>query len=1082
MRNIAYFVLACLTLAVCLGHGSVARAAPQYYALSGKPLTFYPDASGGIAASGLTIGDPVYYVVMIDFDQLGTLTYRDGGTVYTLPDSPELDTFYADFIEGSVLSPVDGGWFTGLNGVAERNHGSQYDGPPAGGSVSLNSDNDGLMISSTSVKPSDWAVGQFLTATNHSYDSSGNSSTLQAWVIVRNISSSYVADLDGDGLTNANDNCPFDANADQTDTDGDGHGDACDPPANPIYYTFEGTASIYCTVTGVCDAAGAIAAAGISDEDPVSYTILLDLNGPASITTMDGTLTGFTAFASLFFADFVAGDVLQPVDGGTFTSSSYVAEWNRGSQSTDGPGQIRVLSDNNWLRINANMPSLVSDWQVGDRFTATNQAYNSVGTYSQLNADVTLTRISASPPSGAADTDGDGVPDPDDNCPYVSNPGQLDSDADGVGDLCDNCPGASNPGQLDTDGDGFGNGCDNCPDAYNANQFDSDGDGVGDACDVCPFDPAKIAPGQCTCGRAETDTDGDGIADCIDVCPADANPDQTDTDTDGIGDICDNCPAAPNANQADADRDGLGDVCDPRTVNLPDHSPPSTQVASLETRVAALEALVAAQQLQINTLMTAVQSANLGGLSDAVTLLANRVNARDSIDDLVPFLRVNGTDVILEGANLHVRNGAGATDTRNGTGNLIIGYNALREKDNDRTGSHNLVIGDRHAYGSHAGFVAGEENSILAPYATVAGGSNNAARGDHAAVLGGTANYVDGTHGTIVGGVQNYIGGEATAGTEAAAASILGGMQNEAYGRFSSIAGGLRNETGGELASILGGERNNANGDSSAILGGLRNIASGDRVSIIGGRDQEAGPGTDIYPLLSPFGEVMDLTGDTLRIHDVNLRMENGTGGSVNFAGNTLLMEGLNVQIVNGAGATETTNGAGNLILGYNELRGSSDATGNSRTGSHNLVIGDRNNFSSFGGIVAGYRNSISGSYASVTGGTNNEATGGYSSVGGGLANVATESYASVGGGRFNRAVAAAASISGGDANTAGGVASSVCGGRDNRASGNFSSVAAGRSNEAGGENASVAGGMGNRALRTNSAIPGGQYVTEGGQ
>ncbi|MFH1396785.1 MAG: putative Ig domain-containing protein [archaeon] len=36
-----------------------------------------------------------------------------------------------------------------------------------------------------------------------------------------------------------------------------------------------------------------------------------------------------------------------------------------------------------------------------------------------------------------ADTDGDGIPDEDDNCPFDVNPDQLDSDGDGWGDVCD---------------------------------------------------------------------------------------------------------------------------------------------------------------------------------------------------------------------------------------------------------------------------------------------------------------------------------------------------------------------------------------------------------------------------------------------------------------------------------------------------------------------------------------------------------------------------------------------------------------------------------------------------------------------
>src|SRR5262249_6329046 len=35
------------------------------------------------------------------------------------------------------------------------------------------------------------------------------------------------------------------------------------------------------------------------------------------------------------------------------------------------------------------------------------------------------------------DTDGDGIPDAQDNCPAVSNANQLDTDGDGIGNACD---------------------------------------------------------------------------------------------------------------------------------------------------------------------------------------------------------------------------------------------------------------------------------------------------------------------------------------------------------------------------------------------------------------------------------------------------------------------------------------------------------------------------------------------------------------------------------------------------------------------------------------------------------------------
>src|SRR5262249_56080564 len=70
--------------------------------------------------------------------------------------------------------------------------------------------------------------------------------------------------------------------------------------------------------------------------------------------------------------------------------------------------------------------------------------------------------------AGAPDSDGDGMPDPADDCPGVADPEQVDGDGDGVGDVCDNCPATANADQRDRDRDGIGDACDDCPTTPNA--------------------------------------------------------------------------------------------------------------------------------------------------------------------------------------------------------------------------------------------------------------------------------------------------------------------------------------------------------------------------------------------------------------------------------------------------------------------------------------------------------------------------------------------------------------------------------------------------------------------------------------
>lgn len=178
---------------------------------------------------------------------------------------------------------------------------------------------------------------------------------------------------------------------------------------------------------------------------------------------------------------------------------------------------------------------------------------------------------------------------------------------------------------------------------------------------------------------------------------------------------------------------------------------------------------------------------------------------------------------------------------------------------------------------------------------------------------------------------------------------------------------------------------------------------------------------------------------------------------SLENSGQDVIFTGVNVHVRNGTGSTDGINGLGNLIVGYNI-----DSFGPvaSRTGSHNLIIGDEHSYSSYGGFVAGYFNTISGQSSSVCGGQSNTASGWYTSVSGGWYNTASGDRSSISGGYFNEAIGVRSSISGGGSNDAIGENSSICGGKDNLADGYYSSISGGLARTTSGDYDWVAGGL----------------------
>jgi hypothetical protein len=213
----------------------------------------------------------------------------------------------------------------------------------------------------------------------------------------------------------------------------------------------------------------------------------------------------------------------------------------------------------------------------------------------------------------------------------------------------------------------------------------------------------------------------------------------------------------------------------------------------------------------------------------------------------------DGTTLQLSGINLQIVSGAGATNAPvNGTGNLIVGYNA-NTGEHARTGSHNLIVGDEHDYGLYGGLVTGLQNTIAAPWTTVIGGNANTANGFGATVTGGVDNTASGFNASVSGGQHNTASGQyssvsggwcnvAGAGpapsctvNTLSAMSVSGGFRNVASNAVASVSGGAINTASGIDASVSGGENNTASASGASVSGGGTNTASGNRASVSAG-------------------------------------------------------------------------------------------------------------------------------------------------------------------------------------------------------------------------------------------------------
>lgn len=411
-------------------------------------------------------------------------------------------------------------------------------------------------------------------------------------------------------------------------------------------------------------------------------------------------------------------------------------------------------------------------------------------------------------------------------------------------------------------------------------------------------------------------------------------------------------------------------------------------------------------------------------------------------------LSADAGDLTFSGVNIHINSGSGATySTVNSLGNLIVGYNEERGTDDDRSGSHNVIVGIKHNYSSYGGLVAGYQNTLSGRYASVSGGRENVAGSESASVSGGYRNEALGVRSSISGGrlnraLQSYAsvrgGYDNLAG--ALDSSISGGRFNAVAAEFATINGGQHNTASGWDSTVNGGEYNTVSIDYSSISGGRNNLSSGLAASVSGGGGAKAQDGNIAFAdYASVLGGLNTLAGDGVLAYDDEVARDVYSPGKDHSIGFCSVAAG----------------GKLNAIQTY-----FSSVSG----GTDNVIATDDNSGGEYSSISGGTQNLIQSRSGSVSGGMLNKVTGEYSSVTGGYANNAAGTQTTVTGGADNMTDNALSVVSGGHHNTAESL-SSISGGQDNYCTSSFSSISTisgGANNSIVGEKGSISGGYRN--------------------
>jgi CSLREA domain-containing protein len=286
------------------------------------------------------IGDPLQNYPVLTSATSGGVSTTVAGTLNTTPNSGPFDI---ELFSNALCDPLGAG-----------------EGETYIGSTSVSTDANGDASFSVTV-PTAVAAGRVITAT--ATNPTGSTSEFSRCRAVT------VADRDGDGVPDPDDNCPDDPNPDQADRDGDGLGDACDP------------LRIGDRVWNDADRDGEqdLGEGGISD-------VTLHLHGPGG-ENLGTVTTGLDGGYVFLVNEPVTGDYTVEVDAGELAAGGTLAGL---VATTASPAQTRAVANEDVLTFDfgyAAPPPPPTSEPATMTLTPPN-ALNTVGTQHTVTATV----------------------------------------------------------------------------------------------------------------------------------------------------------------------------------------------------------------------------------------------------------------------------------------------------------------------------------------------------------------------------------------------------------------------------------------------------------------------------------------------------------------------------------------------------------------------------------------------------------------------------------------------------------------------------------------------------------------------